>query len=242
MMEAIEKLLILQDCDRRLLRVREELSRIEPERQAMQSRGLRAQTNLDAAKLKVKSIESARKDLELQVESKKQQIEKYSVQQFQTKKNDEFKALGHEIDTCKGVIVKLEDQQLELMEQAETVQKDVVAANQVLNEAKRVADSQMANLAAREKNLQQEQAELESKREQLVGGVEENALARYERLLRHKGENVLVGITHGVCGGCHMRLPAQIIVSCQGHQDLVACPNCGRILYYTRDMDLAVVD
>jgi len=46
-------------------------------------------------------------------------------------------------------------------------------------------------------------------------------------------------VHHGVCGGCHMKLPAQILVMCQAHQELVSCTNCGRILYYTRDMALA---
>ena len=41
------------------------------------------------------------------------------------------------------------------------------------------------------------------------------ARARYERLVKSKGENVVVGVQHGVCGGCHMRLPAQLLVTCQ---------------------------
>jgi hypothetical protein len=67
-------------------------------------------------------------------------------------------------------------------------------------------------------------------------------LLRYERLRKSKGEKVVVGVAHGVCGGCHMRLPAQILVSCQAEQEIVTCPNCGRLLYYTRDMSLAVAD
>jgi predicted nucleic acid-binding Zn-ribbon protein len=39
-----------------------------------------------------------------------------------------------------------------------------------------------------------------------------------------------------------MKLPAQILVSCQAQAELVSCTNCGRILYYTRDMDLAAVE
>jgi len=39
-----------------------------------------------------------------------------------------------------------------------------------------------------------------------------------------------------------MRLPAQVLVTCQAQLELVTCINCGRILYYTRDMDLAAVD
>ncbi|MBI3416092.1 MAG: hypothetical protein HY043_12405 [Verrucomicrobia bacterium] len=94
----------------------------------------------------------------------------------------------------------------------------------------------------REKNLAHHLAELESNRDQLAGGVDERTLARYERLLANKGENVIVGIDHGVCGGCHMKLPIQSVVSCQGEEEIVSCPNCARILYFTREMDLAVMD
>jgi predicted nucleic acid-binding Zn-ribbon protein len=60
--------------------------------------------------------------------------------------------------------------------------------------------------------------------------------------VKNKGTNVIVGVQHGVCGGCHMKLPAQIMVSTQAEQEIVTCSNCGRILYYTRDMDLAVAE
>ena len=103
-------------------------------------------------------------------------------------------------------------------------------------------DEQVAQLDAREQNLQKELAELEANREALASAVDESARTRYERLVRSKGENVVVGVQHGVCGGCHMKLPPQLLVTCQAEKELVACSNCGRILYYTRDMDLAVVD
>src|SRR5436190_8024299 len=128
MLEAIEKLLILQDRDRKIARVNDELARVEPERQQLKSRAASTQSSLDAAKLRGKQIESQKKDLELEVEAQKQKIAKYSIQQFETKKNDEFKAIGHEIETCKATITKIEDKEIELMEQAEAAQKDIVAA------------------------------------------------------------------------------------------------------------------
>jgi hypothetical protein len=78
----------------------------------------------------------------------------------------------------------------------------------------------------------------EVERAELAGEADSDALNRYERLRRTKGERVVVGIAHGVCGGCHMKLPAQVLISCQTSQELVPCSNCGRILYYTRDMSL----
>src|SRR5262245_28211413 len=108
MLEVIEKILILQDRDRKILKVKEELTHIPTERQQLQAKLAASQSGLDAAKLRVKQIESDRKKLELDVEARQQQIERYSLQQFQTKKNEEYRALTHEIDLCKDAIVKLE--------------------------------------------------------------------------------------------------------------------------------------
>lgn len=177
----------------------------------------------------------------MEVAAKKTLIERYANQQLQTRKNEEYRALAHEIETCKAAIFKIEDQEIELMEQAEAAQKEIVRATQILAEAKKLSDDQSAQLTARQ-NLKKELADLEANREQLASVVDDSARSRYERLMRSKGGSVVVGVQHGVCGGCHMRVPAQILVTCQGQQELVSCTNCGRILYYTHDMDLAVVD
>jgi predicted nucleic acid-binding Zn-ribbon protein len=242
MLETIEKLLILQDRDQKLRRVRGELAHIEPERQALKAKAATAQADLEKAKLRLKEIESNRKNLELEVEGKKEQISKYANQQFQTRKNEEYKALSHEIEMCKEAIFKIEDQEIALMEQAEATQKEIARATQAAHEMKKLADEQVALLGVREGNLQKDLAELTSNREQLAAAVEESARGRYERLMRSKGEHVVVGVERGVCGGCHMRLPPQLLVTCQADKQLVSCSNCGRILYYTRDMDLAVAE
>ena len=242
MQDIIQKLLILQDRDRRILLTREQLARVQPERDAFQGNAASTQATLETVKAKAKQVESDRKRLELEVETKKGQIERYALQQFQTKKNEEYRALAHEIDTCKGNIAKLEDGQLELMEQAETLQKQAAAAGREAEQARKIAEGQMHELGAREQSLRAELAALESNRAQLTAGVDQGILRRYERLLVNKGENVVVGIEHGVCGGCHTRFPVQLLVSCRAAKELVTCPNCGRILYYSPEMDLAAAD
>jgi hypothetical protein len=242
MLETIEKLLILQDRDRRIRRVEGELAHIDPERQIFQARAASTQTGLEAAKNRLKQIESDRKNLELEVETKKQLIAKYANQQLQTRKNEEYRALSHEIEMCKDEIFKIENKEIELMEQAEATQKEVVRFGQAATEARKLMEEQLSQLGAREQNLKNELVELSNNREELASAVDESSRDRYERLVRNKGENVVVGVQHGVCGGCHMRLPAQIVVTCQAQQELVTCTNCGRILYYSHDMDLAVAD
>jgi uncharacterized protein len=242
MLDSIEKLLVLQDRDRKIHRVQEELAQIAPERETLRNRASATQTQLDAAKNRVKHIESERKRLELEVESKKTQIEKYANQQLQTRKNEEYKALAHEIETCKGDIMKIEDQEIVLMEQTEAAQKEVARANGEANEAKKLADSLIAELGQREENFKKELAGLQQGRAELAAAVDESARNRYERLLKGKGDNVVVGVQHGVCGGCHMKLQQQLLVSCQAQKEIVTCSSCGRILYYTRNMELATAE
>ena len=242
MLETIEKLLILQDRDRKIRRVRGELAHIEPQRQGMRVKGAEAQKALEQAKERARQLESDRKNLELEVEAKKQLIGKYSLQQFQTRKNEEYRALANEIELCKEDIRKIEDRELELMEQAETAQKDILRKTQAGSEVRKLVEDQIAQLDAREQTLKKELSELETNREDLARAAGDIARGRYERLVRNKGENVVVGVQHGVCGGCHMRVPPQLLVTCQGQQEIVTCSNCGRILYYSPDMDLAVAE
>lgn len=242
MLEIIEKLLVLQDRDQKIARLTEELDRIPAERDALRGKTASSQAGLDAARKKVMEIESERKRLELDAESLQQRIDKYANQQLQTKKNDEYQALTKEIANCKRQIHDIEDREIECMEANEKAQALVKEAGAAAATSKQAMETQVAELDTREKAVAAELEELEGQRDNLAEGVDTAALSKYERLLSSKGASVLVGIAHGVCGGCHMKLPAQVVVSVRADQELNTCPNCGRILYVTRDMDLTVAD
>ena len=242
MLDIIEKLLVLQDRDQKLIALREEAQILPAEQVTLESKTSNALALLDQAKLKVKQLEMERKKLELEVEAKKLQIEKYSIQQFQTKKNEEYRALGNEIDGCKTAIGKLDDQQIEFMEKIEEAQRYATAVNEEAQATKRTMEERVVELKKRVGKLLQELAVAETERNQRAEGVDEAARAKYERLLKGKTGRVVVGITHGVCGGCHMGLSRSVVLQCQGGRELMQCPNCARILYYTKDMDLQVAD
>ena len=242
MFDVIEKLLVLQDRDRRISQMREELARIGPQRTLLKTQNAGAQAALEAAKQSVMQLESNRKKLELEVEAKKQLIERYANQQLQTRKNEEYRALTHEIETCQAGIAALEDEEIVIMEQSEAAQKQVKAAAQALAEISQLAEGELRDLAGAEGNLQKELAKLESNRAELASVVDEGVRLRYERLFKSKGGNVVVGVEHGACGGCHMRVPAQSLVLCRAAEEIVVCQNCARILYFASGMDLTLGD
>lgn len=242
MLEVIEKLLVLQDRDRRLNRLRMELERIPVERREAQAMADAAKAALEEARMQVKTLETERKRLELEVEAKNELIQRYATQQFQTRKNEEFRALGHEIELNKKLKFDLENQILDIMEKIEAAQKQIEAANRAAAEAKKMTDDRIAQLNQREANLKKDLDAVNADRAGLAAGVDAAILHRYERLLKARGDNVIVGIDHGVCGGCHMRISRQTVVDCRAAKEIVTCLNCGRILYYSPEMDVSVAD
>lgn len=237
MLEAIEKLLILQERDRQLSQLEAELAFIPPQRDARQRKAAEAHTQAEALKKAAMHLESQRKELEVEVETLQEHIQRYSLQQFQTKKNDEYQALAKEINGARTKIARLEDQQLDLMEQGETAQKKAAQAAAEAKVTHARVEREMVDLTTREANLRLRQQELSQGRETLAQAVDGTVLARYERLRKNK-DRVLVGIDRGVCGGCHVTLQPHLILACRAAQEVVTCSNCSRILYYERGMEV----
>jgi predicted nucleic acid-binding Zn-ribbon protein len=242
MLEALEKLLTLQERDRRLLRLRAEIAHIDPQRRLVLTRRATAEQEFEKSRLRGHQLESERKRLELEVESKKSQIARYTGQQSLTRKNEEYKALSHEIEMCQDAIRALDDQQLVLMEQMEAAERETATATEVLKRARADADVLLQQYATAEERLQKQLAEAEQERSDSAAGIEPATLSRYERILKNRGERVIVDVQRGVCGGCHMKLARQDVINCQASREIILCPNCGRILYYLPGMDVTPLE
>jgi hypothetical protein len=236
MLPVIENLLVLQDRDRRLRRIQAELDAVPAQRLLLQTKAAKAAAEFETVRKRVQQIESDRKKLELEVDTLKDRIGKVRSQQNDTRSNEQYKAYQHQIQTTEGEISKLEDQQLTLMELAESGAKEVAAATRINAEVKAETDRHLADLATREARLNEELDEAADARDEAASRVDDATLSRYERLVKTKGDNVIVGVGGGVCGGCHVKLTTQATVSARGQAEIVPCPNCGRILYFTSDM------
>jgi uncharacterized protein len=71
--------------------------------------------------------------------------------------------------------------------------------------------------------------ELQAQAEKMV---EEGLLKKYRRILASKGDSAVVPIRTGACGGCHMKLTSQTVMTAKGAQAHAQCENCGRFVYW----------
>ena len=111
----IELLLILQDRDTRRHSIEAQLKAVPREIAAVEQRISAEKAAIDAAKGELRELEARKKTLETEIGSAETQLGKYRTQQLAVKKNDEYQALGHEIETVQRQIDELEVRELEAM-------------------------------------------------------------------------------------------------------------------------------
>ncbi|MGB8166068.1 MAG: C4-type zinc ribbon domain-containing protein [Chthoniobacteraceae bacterium] len=226
----IERLLVLQDRDRKIRTLKLEQKAAPLERKDLDNKLSAANLALETAKLKSKENEVERKKLELDAQTKRDQIAKLQTQKFQTRKNEEFQAFNNEITRFESDVRAIEDQELELMEAAEKLKAAAAEAEKNAQATRASVQRQLADLEAKAEALQVQLDEIEKDRNTLAGAVDEDLFDTYQRLFANKGEAV-VPLEHDVCTGCHMKVIAQTSVSVKGGRSIVHCENCGRILY-----------
>ena len=229
---AVTQLLIIQDRDRKLRQLKTELKNAPLERKALDGKLAGTSAALDAAKLKSKEIEVKRKDLENQVKALNDRIVKYEQQKLATKKNDEYAAYDHQIETLKKEIGALEDQELELMEAAETQKPIIAAADKEAVSTKGLVERQIADLDAKVKAIQAQQVEVQADRAKLAESVDEDLLDTYQRLFDKKDGIAVAALANDICQGCHVKAQTHIIHAVKAAKEVTTCLNCGRILYY----------
>jgi len=227
----LEQLLILQDRDQKIRQIGTEIETVPLRRKSLEAQLAASRASLEALKQKARQVEMDRKKLELDVGIRSETIARLKTQQYQTRKNDEFQAIGHEIERYENEIGKIEDEELELMVLADKVKADLTDEEKKAAEAKDSIARQTADLDEKSKALDSQLKTLTTERSELAGKIDEDLLGRFERLFKSKGDAAVVAIEHGVCTGCHMKVTTATASQVRAGKELISCENCGRILF-----------
>ncbi len=236
MLPEIKNLLVLQERDQRLSRIETDLKFIPREEKNIEDKLLKETSHLEELKKQSMLMESQRKDLENQVATQREQINRYKKQQLDTRKNEEYQALGHEIERAEKDIVSLDDQQLEMMEKNEVLAAELARESATVKIHQASAAENRKSLKDKFQSLTVEKTSLCADIADKEKNIDPDLLVRYRRIFKNKGDAAIVTIVHGnTCSGCHMKLTQQTILSAKSENSIVQCENCGRILYWVGD-------
>ena len=227
----LEQLLVLQDRQQKIKQIETEIETVPLQRNSLEAQLAASVAGVEVLKQKNRHVEMDRKKLELDVGTRAETIARLKTQQYQTRKNDEFQAIGHEIERYENEIRKIEDEELELMVQADTIKVDLAEEEKKAGVVRESIARQTKDLEAKSTTLQSQLEELSKERAEIAGKIDEDLLSRFERLFKSKGDAVVVALEHEVCTGCHMKVTTQTAHRVKAGKEIVSCENCGRILY-----------
>jgi uncharacterized protein len=232
----ISALLILQDRDLKRLGVETQLKAVPGEVTRVEQKIAAEKAAIDAAKAELRDLEVKKKGLETEIGVAGEKLARYRTQQLAVRKNDEYQALGHEIETTQGQIGELEGQELEIMYAIDEARKKFAAAEAELKANISGHESRIKMLREREASLTAElksaQAEAAAAREP----VDPLKLRVYDRVAQ-RNMPAVVAIRGGKCGGCHLKVSSEVESAARGKgldptAALPTCDQCGRIVYW----------
>src|SRR5207249_5901212 len=181
----------------KITQIQTEIRTLPLQRKNLEGQLTASVAGVETLKQKGRQVEIDRKRMELDVGTRTQSIARLRTQQYETRKNDEFQAIGHEIERYENEIRKIEDEELELMVQADTVKADLVEEEKKAASVKESIARQTADLDEKSKALQSRLEELTRERAELATKIDEDLLSCFERLFNSKGDAAIVAIEHG---------------------------------------------
>ena len=230
MLPDIENLLKLQDTDKEIRRLQDEVAELPKRVTVIEQKLAGTRAQLEKAQTAVKADETSRRKYETNISDLRGKISKYRDQSLDVKTNDQYKALMHEIEFSQTEIRTNEDRILDLMVNAESREKEVKAA-----------EIEKEKVEARERTAEDEKqlTEWNAKRDTWRAGIDPDVLRHYERVFKFRGSGISE-VRDQKCSACQVMIRPQTFNEVRAGDKLIFCESCQRILYYDASKETPV--
>jgi hypothetical protein len=227
----LERLIQLQRAESDLRQVQSDLARIPQQKAEADAALAQERGRLDAAREALGGSQKNRRQHESSLQDLEGKRSKYKGQLMEVKTNKEYTAMLHEIENVEREIRGIEDQILVEMEQAETLAVEVKREEGAFKAVEERHRGEAKMLDERGKALTAEAERLKVERDRVAATLDEDLLARFERIAKKRGTAVAAA-RDGTCQECHVKLRLQMYSELKRNDAITECPACNRILFY----------
>jgi len=235
MMEALHKILELQELDMNMIRLMDlkrkrqrELDDINAHRGDLEGQVLAKENTVLELKKNIKLAEVRTREVD-------ERIDELEKKQAAVKKVDEFNALSREITTAgrqkAGVLKEVAEYEERLVVQEEVL----VGLRESLSTTTESSKTTEKEIIDGISLINTEGAAIKIERNKMAEGADEIVFGVYQRLLQNKKDRVVVPIEHRACSGCHIVITAQHENLVRKGERLVFCEHCSRIHYWPQE-------
>ena len=232
MRDQFRLLLALQQMDDRLRTLALEKQHLPQRLQVYEAACTAARQQLVQQQAAIEQSERQQRAYERELASHQEVLRKTQSKAYDVKTNKEYSAILAEIDVGKQRLEALEDQLLALME-ATDQQRQAYRAQEKQEQAA------LQELAMQTRRLDQEQETLshamvaaQEQRQETVAAIDAKLYEQYQKVASQHGGRVIAQLQEGVCSGCHLKLPPQLVSEIRLQTQVFTCPHCRLILLW----------
>ena len=230
-MNPIQSVIDLQEVDGRIRELEREAKDL-PRRKAQESARLKAvNASLEVAKNQLAVAQQRVAESEAEATAAKDRIRELKILQASASSNKEFQQLAIAIEGLEHEAEEADARGYAMMDDLPRLERAVKEAEEKASGESGGVNDFCAELDARLAEVKAELDQLAVERAEKSELVNPRTLLYYERL-RTKRWPVAVPLnSDSVCEGCHLVVPPSTEQMVEHKMELVACTNCGRMLY-----------
>ena len=236
MNQNLSPLIELQKLDLRIMEITDQRKRIPERLHAVEAPVREAKQLLQETNASIDALVKERRAHEKDVEAQDAHTDKMRARLSELKTNKEYQAHLFELQMANKKKSEIEDKVLACMEKIEQLQQTAREAQEKVGIVEAGFAKEKHGLDELDKKLSEELAQLELQQRERATHVEKSLLARYSKLKAARKDQALAAIKGGMCSGCRLQIPPQLIAEVKRSQDLHTCPYCHRMLYWDGEM------
>jgi uncharacterized protein len=230
--QRISPLVALQKLDLRIMEILEIRRKIPERLQSAETPLREASQILKEATAAVEVAAKERRSHERDLEAHEAQTEKMKSHLSQLKTNKEYQAHLFEIELSNKKRGDFEEKILVSMEKVDQLQRTVKETQEKVKVLETTFTREKKILDEQDRTLAAELAQLEKDQRQASGRVDKKMLDRYIEIKSRRKDQALAAVRDGMCSGCRLQIPPQLIAQVKRSEDLNVCPYCRRMLYW----------
>jgi predicted nucleic acid-binding Zn-ribbon protein len=231
--EQIGALIQIQETDAEIIRINTALALVDGRIRELDQKLQSFNESIRSREADAETVRKKIKDYELEILECQKRIDRGQAHVKNITTNKEYQAVLKEIEEAKKRKSSLEDRQLELMEELEKTVDDTENLRKDYVQLESFVSSQKDDIIKASETERMELEKLGAKRLHASEVVDPSLLTRYDKILKIVGRKAVAGVAKSVCGGCHMNIPPQMFIELQKCKEIMYCPRCQRIIYWS---------
>jgi uncharacterized protein len=229
----LAKLIDVQGLDREIQEIATELEKLPQDLKATEAALEELKAERAGHLQEVENLQNQRRETEAEMAEMEDGITKSRQRLMEIKSNIEYKAMLKEIAFKEDQRDQRETRTIELMEQMGTHNQAVADGESRMEEMEKDIEQQCQAVAEQVAKLEKELAQLQEQRKKFRKGVPAQLLKRYEFIRQRRNGTAIAQVVEGVCMGCHMNILPQQFIDLQKGLEILQCPHCQRILFWS---------